>query len=157
MANTTTKTREFFAIIQQIYTTFANSTKRWQVLKDNVKGLTPKSLSVTRWESRVDSVKSIRFQLSDVRESLLEVVDTEKDLVIEIQAKVLAKNEVGDFDFLVPIVKRYEVLTNVNLVRKKIKSKNVILDVAIKEVDKLIKYFKNYKELGFSKAIYEAK
>ncbi|KAK1423943.1 hypothetical protein QVD17_19254 [Tagetes erecta] len=157
MANTTTKTRELFAIIQRIYTIFANSTKRWQVLKDNVKGLTPKSLSATRWESRVDSVKAIRFQLSDVREALLEVGDTEKDPIIESQAKALAKNEVGDFEFLVAIVIWYEILTKVNVVSKKMQSKDVILDVAIEEVDKLIKHFKNYREVGLSKAIDEAK
>ncbi|XP_076952838.1 uncharacterized protein LOC143626733 [Bidens hawaiensis] len=60
-----------------IYNIFSNSTKRWQILKGNVKGLTVKPLSMTHWESRVKSVKPIRFQLSDVREALLEVKDTE--------------------------------------------------------------------------------
>ncbi|KAM6572089.1 hypothetical protein CsatA_016169 [Cannabis sativa] len=73
MAESCSKARDFFGVIQRIYTIFANSTKRWQILKDNVKGLTPKSLSSTRWESRVDSVKAIRFQISDFREALLEV------------------------------------------------------------------------------------
>ena len=73
MAESCSKARDFFGVIQRIYTIFANSTKRWQILKDNVKGLTPKSLSSTRWESRVDSVKAIRFQISEFREALLEV------------------------------------------------------------------------------------
>ncbi|KAJ9542609.1 hypothetical protein OSB04_029115 [Centaurea solstitialis] len=55
IANTCGKARDFFGIIQRIYTIFANSTKRWQVFKDNVKGWTVKSLSTTRWESRIDS------------------------------------------------------------------------------------------------------
>ncbi|CAN1176223.1 Zinc finger MYM-type protein 1 [Linum perenne] len=37
MANSCGKTRGFFGIIQRIYTIFANSNKRWQVLKHNVK------------------------------------------------------------------------------------------------------------------------
>ncbi|PWA78175.1 zinc finger MYM-type protein 1 [Artemisia annua] len=73
MANTCTKAKYFFAIIQCIYTIFANSSKRWQILKDNVKGLTPKSVSTTRWESRVESVKDIKFQISDIREALIQV------------------------------------------------------------------------------------
>jgi hypothetical protein len=35
MANTCGKAKDFFGIIQRIYTTFANSTKKWQILKDN--------------------------------------------------------------------------------------------------------------------------
>jgi hypothetical protein len=53
MANSCRKAKDFFGIVQRIYTIFANSTKRWQILKDNVKGLTPKSLSSTRWESHI--------------------------------------------------------------------------------------------------------
>ena len=67
MANSCGKAKNFFGVIQHIYTIFANSTKRWEILKENVKGLTPKSLSSTRWESRVDSVKAIRSQMSDFR------------------------------------------------------------------------------------------
>ncbi|XP_060965151.1 uncharacterized protein LOC133034141 [Cannabis sativa] len=71
MAESCSKARDFFEVIQRIYTIFANSTKRWQILKDNVKGLTPKSLSSTHWESRVDNVKAIRFQISEFREAYL--------------------------------------------------------------------------------------
>ena len=35
MANSTPKRKSFFGHIQRIYTIFANSTKRWQILKDN--------------------------------------------------------------------------------------------------------------------------
>lgn len=63
----------FFGVIQHIYTIFANSSKRWQILKDNVKGLSFKSLSSTRWESHVYSVKAIRFQVLEIQEALLQV------------------------------------------------------------------------------------
>ena len=67
MAKTCGKAKDFFGIIQRIYTTFANSTKKWQILKDNISGFTLKSESATRWESRVESVKAIRFQCTDIR------------------------------------------------------------------------------------------
>ncbi|XP_076951807.1 uncharacterized protein LOC143625326 [Bidens hawaiensis] len=130
---------------------------RWQGLKENVKGLTLKSLSTTRWESRVDSIKPIRTQLVDVRKALQQVRASDKDPKIQSEAKSLEKYEVGEFEFLVQIVIWYEILSSVNVVSKKLQSNDVVLDVAIDEVDKLIKYFKNYREVGLSKAFDEAR
>ncbi|XP_076941089.1 uncharacterized protein LOC143610513 [Bidens hawaiensis] len=158
MGNTCTKAREFFGVIQRIYSVFANSTKRWAILKDNVKGLTLKSMCPTRWESRVDSVKPIRFQLIDVREALLEVRDlnTDTDTKTQSDARSLSKNEACEFEFYLATIIWYEILSTVNFVSKRLQSKNMILDVAIKQVKNLIKFFKNYREVGFSKAIDEA-
>ncbi|XP_076942325.1 uncharacterized protein LOC143612162 [Bidens hawaiensis] len=158
MGNTCTKAREFFGVIQRIYSVFANSTKRWAILKDNVKGLTLKSMCPTHWESRVDSVKPIRFQLIDVREALLEVRDlnTDTDTKTQSNARSLSKNETCEFEFYLATVIWYEILSTVNFVSKRLQSKNMILDVAIKQVKNLIKFFKSYREVGFSKAIDEA-
>ncbi|GJS01353.1 zinc finger MYM-type protein 1-like protein [Tanacetum coccineum] len=157
MANTCAKGRDFFGIIQRIYTIFANSSKRWQILKDNVKGLTLKSLSITHWESRVESVKAIRFQISHIREALLQVAETDNDSLIQSQAKSLATNELGDFEFLVAIVIWFEILYAVNLVNKKLQSNDMLIDIAIKEVKGLISFFEEFREMGLSKAINDAK
>ena len=37
MDNTCGKAKDFFGVIQKIYTMFAKSTKRWDILKDNIK------------------------------------------------------------------------------------------------------------------------
>jgi hypothetical protein len=73
MAKHCGRAKDFFGIIQRIYTIFANSTKKWQILKDNITGWTLKPVSATRWESRVESVKAIRFQCGDIWEALLQV------------------------------------------------------------------------------------
>ncbi|GJW92482.1 hypothetical protein Tco_0170035 [Tanacetum coccineum] len=52
-------------------------------LKANAKWLTVKSLSATRWESLVESVKALRFQLSNIREALLQVFETDNDSLIK--------------------------------------------------------------------------
>ena len=82
MAKNCGRAKDFFGIIQRIYTTFANSTKKWQILKGNIKGWTLKSVSATRWESRVESVKAIRFQCADIREALLQVFAIDNVLLL---------------------------------------------------------------------------
>ncbi|KAL6196699.1 hypothetical protein ACLB2K_032313 [Fragaria x ananassa] len=54
------------------------SVRRWQILKDNVKGLTLKPLSTTRWESHIESVKPLRFFPVEIREALLQLADIDK-------------------------------------------------------------------------------
>lgn len=51
----------------------------------------------------------------------------------------------------------YQVLNQVNVVSKRLQSKDMHLDTAISELNKLIEFFKDYRETGFSKAIDEAK
>jgi hypothetical protein len=157
MAKNCGKAKDFFGIIQRIYTIFAKSTKRWQILKDNLSGLTLKPVSATRWESRVDSVKAIRFQMQDIREALLQVSDTDNDATICSEAKSLATNELGDFEFIVAIVIWYGVLSAVNLVSKQLQAKDMLIDVAIEKVQGLISFFTKYRETGFPNAFESAK
>ncbi|GJQ92838.1 zinc finger MYM-type protein 1-like protein [Tanacetum coccineum] len=151
------KAMDFFGVIQRIYTIFANSSKRWLVLKENVKGLTLKSLSTTRWESRVESVKAIRYQLLEIKEALLQVAETDNDSKIKSESSSLATNELGDFEFLVATVIWFDILFAVNSVSKKLQSDDMLIDVAIKEVGGLISFFEEFRDTGFDKAINIAK
>lgn len=56
IANSCTKAKYFFGMLQRIYNVFSHSKKCWKILRDNVKGLTIKPLLQTRWESHVNSV-----------------------------------------------------------------------------------------------------
>ncbi|XP_019197750.1 PREDICTED: uncharacterized protein LOC109191596, partial [Ipomoea nil] len=143
VANSCGKARDFFGVVQRIYTIFANSTKRWHILKSNVTNLTLKPLSSTRWESRVESVKAIRYQVSDIREALLQVADTDSDSKIQSEARSLATNELGNFEFLLAIIIWFEILYAVNVVSKQLQTKDMLLD--------------NYRENGFSTAMDIAK
>ena len=153
MSKTRGKAKGLFAIIQWIYTTFANSTKKWHILKDNMTGLILKSVSTTRWESRVESVKAIRFQCAKIREALLQVSESDNEPLTSSEAKGLANNELGEYEFLVTIVIWYEVLYAVNLVSKSLQGKDMLIDVAVEKVQGLISFFKGYRETGFLNAL----
>ena len=76
MAHSCTRAISFFGIVQSLYTLFSGSTKRWKILLDNVSKLTLKCLSNTRWESRIKSVKAIRFQTPQLRLALSKLYDS---------------------------------------------------------------------------------
>src|SRR4051812_21618058 len=128
MAKSCGKVVSFFGIVQRIYVLFSGSTKRWKVLLDHVEALTVKSLSNTRSESRIKSVKAIRFQAPQIRSALLELsedVDTEaKD---RSDAKKLFK-VLGSFEFIFGMVIWYEILFAVNTVSKKLQSASMCID-----------------------------
>ena len=92
MAQSCVKATSFFGIVQSIYTLLSGSPKRWKILTDNVPGLTVKSLSNTRWESRIKSVKAIRFQAPQIRIALLKMHGSKDDLGIKSHARLLAKS-----------------------------------------------------------------
>ncbi|KAL6205827.1 hypothetical protein ACLB2K_023079 [Fragaria x ananassa] len=149
----------FFGVVQRIYTLFADSTKRWKILTDNIseKGFTLKSLSTTRWESRFDSVKAIVTQAPEIREALLDLAENETDSSIKSQATCLAEDELGKYEFIVGMVIWYHILAKVNIVSKKLQSENMRIDVAMDSVHALIAFFKEYREVGFEKALNCAK
>jgi hypothetical protein len=157
MAKSCGRAKDFFRNIQHIYMTFANSTKKWQILKDNLAGLTLKSVSTTRWESHVDSVKAIRFQCANIREALLQVSNVDNDPLTSNEAKSLANNELGEFEFLVAIIIWYEIFYVVNAVSKDLQTKDMLIDVAIEKVQCLIYIFNQYREPSFSNALEAAK
>jgi hypothetical protein len=131
--------------------------KGGKFLKDNISGFTLKSLSATRWESHLESVKSIRFQIPEIREALLQVTETDNDAQKCSEAKSLAENELGSFEFLVSIIIWYEILSAVNLISKQLQSKDMLIDIAIESAQGLISFLKKYRETGFSKALEAAK
>ena len=157
MANSCPKAISFFGVIQHIYTLFSSSTKRWKILQDNVLGLTPRSLSQTHQESRIESVKAIKFQDPQIRDALLQLAQTSEDPKIKGEANCLATYEIESFEFLLCMTIWYDILFAVNFVSKNLQLKDMHIDVAIDQLKCLISYFKGYRENGFIPAMNASK
>ncbi|KAK0152965.1 Zinc finger MYM-type protein 1 [Merluccius polli] len=151
MAKSCPKAMTFFGIAQRVYATFAGSPNRWEILRNRVPYLTLKPLSETRWECRVESVKAICYQTSDIVDALLEVGAESKDPKTKSEANSLA-NETQDFELILSTVIWYDVLFAVNTVSKTLQSSDMQLDVALAQLDGLIDFIEKYRDNGFVSA-----
>jgi hypothetical protein len=62
-----------------------------------------------------------------------------------------------NFEFLVSMVIWHDILFSINMVSKKLQSKIVCMDVALKQIQGVISFFKNYRNEGFTSSINIAK
>ncbi|XP_074291587.1 uncharacterized protein LOC141618388 [Silene latifolia] len=157
MAYSCIRATSFFGIVQHLYTLFSSSTKRWKILLANVPELTLKCLSNTRWESRIKSVKAIRFQTPQLRLALSILYDScVNDAKSKSEAESLY-NALGSFEFLLGIVIWYDILFVINMVSKKLQSKSMCVDITIEQVQGILSYFEKFRDEGFTSSMNIAK
>ncbi|KAK2644795.1 hypothetical protein Ddye_019990 [Dipteronia dyeriana] len=92
--------------------------------QDPVNGLTLKTLSTTRWESRINSVKAIKYQAPQIKEALLVLLDSSEDTKTKSEAENLA-NELEKIEFLLGMT------ISINIVIKTLQSNDMCLDIAM--------------------------
>jgi len=71
-----------FRDIQQIYTLFSAFVGQWNILKNNVKSLDSKPLSERRLECRIECIKAIMFEITEIRNALNELEDKILDAAV---------------------------------------------------------------------------
>ncbi|XP_048514979.1 zinc finger MYM-type protein 1-like [Athalia rosae] len=147
----------FFQAVQKIYTFFSSSTYRWDVLKKYVTSLTVKSVSDTRWESRIEAVKPLRYQLGAIYDALLEISnDKKKDHVTQHEARSLAIS-IADFRFICSVVIWYDILSEVNVVSKMLQNPKLNLLECKSMLRETVAFFNQYRsEGGFATVLQEA-
>ncbi|CAN6690847.1 unnamed protein product [Malus baccata var. baccata] len=115
------------------------------------------SLSTTRWESHIESVKAIKSQVAQVRNALFQLVEITENPQLSRDAECLASGELSSFDFVLSLVIWYDILLKINMVNTKLQSEDMRLDVAVKALEALVTFFENYRETGFASAMSDAK
>lgn len=145
------KAMTFFGVVQRVYEVFSASTKRWNVLKKHVPDLTVKKSCDTRWESKLESVKALRYQIKEVHDALVEVVETTDDPKAKSEARSLV-NEISSYEFLVALAIWHDVLFAVNSVSKNLQAEKMHLGVASQLLHGLVKFFDQFRIEGFAAA-----
>uniref|UniRef100_A0A7N1A7G4 HAT C-terminal dimerisation domain-containing protein n=1 Tax=Kalanchoe fedtschenkoi TaxID=63787 RepID=A0A7N1A7G4_KALFE len=145
MAQSCVKAVSFFGVIQRIFILFSSSVKRWKILLDNVPNFTVKSLSNTRWESRIKSVKAIKFQAPQLRIALSELYDICDDAKSKSEAESLV-NMLENFEFLLGMV-----------ICKILQSSSMCVGNAIQQIQGMMSFFEKYRINGFETSLNIAK
>lgn len=152
----------FFCVVQNLYVFFTGSTQRWKVLMRHLPALTLKPLSDTRWESRIDALLPLRYQLSEVHDALMDIVEDtnlkgSSANISKVEAQTIAKN-IGNFRFVVSLVVWHNILFEINLTSKLLQSKEFDLAVARKQICATKQFLENCRsDKGFEKMLVDAR
>jgi hypothetical protein len=157
MAKCSSQAVTFFGVLQRMYVISAASPARWKILEDTVPYITAKPLPDTRCECRLESVKALRYQMSEIREALFAVADESRDPRVKTEAESLANFEVGNFEFILATILWCDILFAVNTVSKSLQSADMQLDVAIQQIKGLVTYLTKYRHTGFHSGMNTAK
>ncbi|XP_065684007.1 zinc finger MYM-type protein 1-like [Hydra vulgaris] len=135
--------------VQKLYTFFSGSTKRWEVLKKYVSQLTLKPLSATGWASRIDALKPLRFQLCEIYDALILIIeDVNRDAETKVKARGLAKN-IKNYKFICGVILWHDILFEINSVSKLLQSVTINISDCVRMLSETIKKVKSYRQSGY--------
>jgi len=95
--------------------------------------------------------------MNEIRETLFAVADESWDPMVKAEAVSLANFEVGNFEFILATIIRYDILFAVNTVSKSLQSADMQLDVPIQQIKGLVTYLTKCRDAVFHSAMITAK
>ena len=129
----------FFETVQQIYTFFRHSIKRWNILSsfisnkeesgESSNSVTLKTLSPTRWAGRFDAIFALKVRFVEVQKALI------KTILLNFKADerneaILLKNKVENYNFIMLLVFHCKILETIDAASKALHSKAIDLSNA---------------------------
>ena len=158
MVKSSLEAANFFNTVQKIYVFFSSSTLRWSILLKNISGLTLKPLSDTRWKSRIEAIKPLRYQIGQIYDALFSIYeDSDMDTSARDEASGLL-NQVKQFKFVCSIIIWYETLFRINPVSKLMQSTDFELCSVIQLLKNTTEFFKKARsDYFFNQVLVDAK
>lgn len=145
--NSSTEVKNFFGLVEKIYTFFSNSIKRWQLLLSSESSdisITLKRLCTTRWSSRYDSLLAIRHRYVDILKCLSQIILRSKNKDEIFEANYL-KVHMEDFQFIFSVIFIGEILETVNVVSKVLQSPKQELSTAVSLLNSALINLQEYR------------
>ncbi|KAG2583658.1 hypothetical protein PVAP13_6KG198312 [Panicum virgatum] len=105
-------------------------------------------LDCTPDESRIKSVRAIRYQAPQLRSALSHLMKASDS---EPSTKSDAKNLfelLGNFEFILSMVIWHDILFAIDTVSKKLQSASMCIDSALQQIEGIMQYFNNYRNEG---------
>ncbi|XP_065663687.1 zinc finger MYM-type protein 1-like [Hydra vulgaris] len=143
----------FFGVLKRLYTPFSSSPPRWEIFKSCVE-ISVKPQSDTRWESKINCVKPLRYYLKEILEAhdrLEKHAFEKKDGATAIEVRSLIEY-IRTWPFLLSIIIWYDVLFQINKSSKLLQSSTTSLDILASEIKATNTFLYEYRETGFTDA-----
>lgn len=124
--------RQFFEMLESLYTFFGNSILRWAKLKKESSDISRslKRLCPTRWSSRVDCLISLNHMYPDVMKVLNNIMLTGRNKDEQNDASTL-KKYFESYETIILILLMYKILSKINLASKILQSPGADIGKAV--------------------------
>ena len=142
----------FFASVQNLYTFFAASTHRWNILLQKLaeysahqsERITLKRLSGTRWSACADATRALLKGYRCIKFALDELNCDSETLAVRQEAACLSK-QITSFEFAILLVTWPKILNRLNATSKSLQS-TMSLDRVVSLYHSLVEYMKTVRQ-----------
>jgi len=128
-----------FFQLQEIFNFFSWSINRWNILQKHLDNsdysLIPKNVLATRWSSRLDAVKALRYNLPIIYDSLLEIFETANDNIVKKNTAHTIVKKISNYKFILSVVCWYDILQRINIVSKFLQSHQINISQCINFIE----------------------
>jgi GMP synthase PP-ATPase subunit len=101
-------------------------------------------LSDTRWESRINSIKALKNNLLEIRESLQKVAVSIAVSLAVSEANSLA-TEISSYQFILSLIIWHDILFQINKVSKLMQNPSADVSILIKLVDAMKQFLQEFR------------